>query len=117
MADMLATGVSGLIAFQRALDTTSHNIANANTPGYSRQQVEFASSQPDALGSGWMGTGVQVTTVRRLYDLALTQQAQSASSGFQQLDTMATYASRLDNLFSDPAELHQCRAGRGGCAC
>ena len=101
MADMLATGVSGLVAFQRALDTTSHNIANANTPGYSRQQVEFVSNPAEPLGGGWLGTGVNTATVRRLYDQALAVQAQSASSGFQQLDTMATYASKLDNLFSD----------------
>ena len=101
MADMLATGVSGLVAFQRALDTTSHNIANANTPGYSRQQVEFVSNPSEPLGGGWLGTGVNTATVRRLYDQALAVQAQSASSGFQQLDTMATYASKLDNLFSD----------------
>jgi flagellar hook-associated protein 1 FlgK len=101
MADMLATGVSGLVAFQRALDTTSHNIANANTPGYSRQQVEFVSNPAEPLGGGWLGTGVNTSTVRRLYDQALAVQAQSASSGFQQLDTLATYASKLDNLFSD----------------
>jgi flagellar hook-associated protein 1 FlgK len=98
---MLATGVSGLVAFQRALDTTSHNIANANTPGYSRQQVEFVTNPAEPLGGGWLGTGVNTSTVRRLYDQALAVQAQSASSGFQQLDTLATYASKLDNLFSD----------------
>ena len=101
MADMMNIGVSGLVAFQRALDTTSHNIANANTPGYSRQQVEFVSNPAEPLGGGWLGTGVNTATVRRLYDQALAVQAQSASSGFQQLDTMATYASKLDNLFSD----------------
>ena len=101
MADMLATGVSGLVAFQRALDTTSHNIANASTPGYSRQQVELAANTADPLGSGWVGTGVNTTTVRRLYDQALASQAQTASSGFQQLDTFSTYASKLDNLFAD----------------
>lgn len=101
MADMLATGVSGLIAFQRALDTTSHNIANANTPGYSRQQVDFVTNPAEPLGGGWLGTGVNTATVRRLYDQALAVQAQGASSSYQQLDTMSTYASKLDNLFSD----------------
>jgi flagellar hook-associated protein 1 FlgK len=98
---MLATGVSGLLAFQRALDTTSHNIANANTPGYSRQQVEFFSNPADATGSGWVGNGVSAATVRRLFDATLTSQAQGASSGFQQLDTFSKYAGQLDNLFSD----------------
>jgi flagellar hook-associated protein 1 len=101
MADMLATGVSGLIAFQRALDTTSHNIANASTDGYSRQQVDLVSNPADPNGSGWVGTGVNIATVRRLYDSAIAGQANIASSGFQQLDTFSTYASRVDNLFSD----------------
>ncbi|MCC7462555.1 MAG: flagellar hook-associated protein FlgK [Gammaproteobacteria bacterium] len=101
MADMLSTGVSGLLAFQRALDATSHNIANASTPGYSRQVVTLATEGADPLGSGWVGRGVQVTSIRRVYDEALTAQARAASSGFAQLDTFATLAGRIDNLFSD----------------
>ena len=101
MADMLSTGVSGLLAFQRSLDTTSHNIANASTEGYSRQRAELLARPADAFGGGWIGNGVDVSTVRRLYDTVLAGQARSAGSGFQQLDTFSTYAGRLDNLFSD----------------
>jgi flagellar hook-associated protein 1 FlgK len=101
MADMLTTGVSGLLAFQRSLDTTSHNIANASTEGYSRQRAELMARPADAFGNGWIGNGVDVSTVRRLYDDVLAGQARSAGSNFQQLDTFSTYAGRLDNLFSD----------------
>ncbi len=101
MADMLTTGVSGLLAFQRSLDTTSHNIANASTEGYSRQRAELIARPADALGIGWVGTGVDVATVRRMYDDVLAGQARGAGSNFQQLDTVSTYAGRLDNLFSD----------------
>ena len=101
MADMLSTGVSGLLAFQRALDTTSHNIANASTPGYSRQIVALATEGADPLGTGWVGRGVQVTSIRRVYEEALTAQSRTAASGFQQLDTFATLAGRIDNLFGD----------------
>jgi flagellar hook-associated protein 1 len=101
MADMLTTGVSGLLAFQRALDTTSHNIANASTEGYSRQLVDLVTRPPDAFGNGWVGTGVDVATVRRQFDEILASQARIAGSGFQQLDTFSTYATRIDNLFSD----------------
>lgn len=101
MADMLSTGVSGLLAFQRALDTTSHNIANASTDGYSREQVDLVTRSTTTLGSGWVGTGVDVAMVRRLYDELIAGQARNAGSGFQQLDTFSTYASRIDNLFSD----------------
>lgn len=103
MADMLTTGVSGLLAFQRALDTTSHNIANASTPGYSRQVVSLATQGADPLGSGWVGRGVQITSINRVYDAALTAQSRTATSGLQQFDTFATLAGRVDNLFSDSA--------------
>jgi flagellar hook-associated protein 1 len=101
MADMLSTGVSGLLAFQRALDTTSHNIANASTPGYSRQLVNLATQGADQLGNGWVGRGVEVTSIERAFDATLSGQVRTATSGYQQLDTFATLAARIDNLFSD----------------
>ena len=54
MADLLSTGVSGLLAFQRALDTTSHNISNVNTDGYSRQRgfVVLTGENVDTVGLG-----------------------------------------------------------------
>ena len=48
MADMLGTGLSSLRALQRAMDTTSHNIANVSTDGYTRQRVDFATRTPQA---------------------------------------------------------------------
>lgn len=101
MADMLTSGVSGLLAFQRALETTSHNVANANTPGYNRQNVLLASQGADQLGSGWVGRGVQVTTIRRIFDQTLSDQVRSSGSAFNQLDAYAGFASRIDNLFGD----------------
>ncbi len=101
MADMLSTGVSGLLAFQSALDTTSHNIANASTPGYSRQLVNFSTQGADQLGKGWVGRGVEITSIQRAFDSALSGQVRTATSSYQQLDTFVTLAARIDNLFSD----------------
>ena len=42
MPDILNTSLTGMLAFQRALQVTSHNISNAGTPGYSRQVAEFS---------------------------------------------------------------------------
>ena len=58
-------GVSGMQAAQSALRTTGHNIANAATPGYSRQSVAFASRTPQGDGNGFFGRGVAVTTILR----------------------------------------------------
>jgi len=101
MADMLSTGVSGLLAFQTAINTTSHNIANASTPGYNRQLVNFTTQTADQLGNGWVGRGVSVDSIQRAFDATLSAQVRTATSGYQQLDTFATLAGRLDNLFSD----------------
>jgi flagellar hook-associated protein 1 len=103
MADLLSVGISGLQAYRRALDTASHNISNANTPGFSRQRVELGTQTPTAYGSGFMGSGVQVTTVRRLSDELIQGRVVSDASAFGRLDSYAGLASRLDQLVSDPA--------------
>ena len=64
----LNTGLSGLNYFQTALNTTSHNVSNANTKGYSRQQVNASASQALSIAAsyGMMGTGVTANSVDRL---------------------------------------------------
>ena len=61
-----STGISGLLASQRALSTTGHNISNVNTPGYSRQRVELAPRQPQLAAGGYLGKGVLVEDIRRV---------------------------------------------------
>jgi flagellar hook-associated protein 1 FlgK len=101
MPDMLGTGLSSLRALQRALDTTAHNIANVSTPGYSRQTVEFQTRQPSVFGQTWIGNGVDVSTVRRVYDQFLAAQTRSSSGNLARLDAFATQAERLDNMLGD----------------
>jgi len=101
MADVLSTGLSALRATQRALDTTSHNIANVSTEGYTRQRVEFQTRQPEMNAGGWVGTGVQVSTVRRVYDQFLTQQTRSSGTNLARLDAYSSQAARIDNLLGD----------------
>lgn len=101
MTDFLQTSISGLMAFQRALDTTSHNISNVNTPGYSRQTAELMSRQASPQGSGWIGNGVEVSTIKRNYDDFLSNQTRSSSSAYNQSTTFANQAGRINNLFGD----------------
>lgn len=101
MADVLSTGLSALRATQRALDTTSHNIANVATDGYTRQRVEFQTRQAEYSAGGWIGTGVQVSTVRRVYDQFLAQQTRNSGTNLARLDAYATQAARIDNLLGD----------------
>lgn len=101
MADLLSTGVSGLLAFQRALDTTSHNISNIGTDGYSRQRVLIGTRPAQAYGNGWVGQGANVQTTQRVYDEFVAQQTRSTSSSLEHLDVYASNAERLDNMFGD----------------
>jgi flagellar hook-associated protein 1 FlgK len=98
MADMFSSGVSGLLAFQNALTTTSHNITNAATEGYSRQRVELGTRPAERQGDFYLGTGVDTQTVRRSYDQLLTDQLRNTGSAAAQMDTYATLAARLDSL-------------------
>ncbi|MCF5935052.1 flagellar basal body protein, partial [Xanthomonas perforans] len=65
---IMSTGTSALIAFQRALSTVSHNVANINTEGYSRQRVEFATRTPTDMGYAFVGNGAKITDVGRVAD-------------------------------------------------
>ena len=67
MADVLATSVSGLLAFQKALSVTSNNVANVDTPGYSVEAAQFTPQPGETTGIGYFGTGVAITSVTRSY--------------------------------------------------
>lgn len=63
------SAVRGLLASQRALYTTNHNIDNVNTKGYSRQQIEQQATNPFKMpGIGFLGTGTEVTNIQRVRD-------------------------------------------------
>lgn len=101
MSDILATGSSALIAFQRALATTGHNVANANTPGYSREQVVLTARPGQYQGYGFIGAGVDVTSVQRIVDSLLTGQLQQSSGELGRLTALDGPANAIAQYFSD----------------
>ncbi|NOX67800.1 MAG: flagellar hook-associated protein FlgK [Gammaproteobacteria bacterium] len=102
MSDLLGTSLSGMQAFQRAMEVTANNISNANTPGYSRQISEFT-ARPGVGGSGgYVGSGTQISSVKRIYDVMLGEQLRTATTGFSRFSTLNTLSSRLDSLLADP---------------
>ena len=98
MADLFGIGLSALLAQQRALATTSNNVANASTPGYTRQRTEFAEQPAEQLGSFFVGTGVTTGQNRRMTDDLMLEQVRTASTGSKRADTVADLATTLDNL-------------------
>ncbi|MBI5461112.1 MAG: flagellar hook-associated protein FlgK [Gammaproteobacteria bacterium] len=98
---LFGTATSGLLAFQRSLSTTGHNIANVNTPGFSRQRVEIATQSPQSSGAGYIGSGVKTSTVTRLYDSFLVDRVRSSTSSTNNLDIYSQYAGRIANVLGD----------------
>jgi flagellar hook-associated protein 1 FlgK len=100
--DLLGTSISGLLAFQRALSVTGHNVSNANTDGYSRQRVDLVTRPPSPAGDGFIGNGVAVSTVQRVLDGFINGQLNSATASNGQVQQFYQLASQVDNLLSDP---------------
>jgi flagellar hook-associated protein 1 FlgK len=96
--DVLSTALSGLLASQKVIDNISHNIANVNTPGYSRQRVELT-TRPDQYYAGhYFGNGVDVAGVTRSYDQFLTRDLQLNTSAAGDQQTQADLAAELDSV-------------------
>ena len=100
---MLSIGITGIHAAQLALEATQHNIANANTPGYSRQYIQQSAGIPRLTGSGYFGSGTTVDTVRRAYDKYLTAQTFSAQAAASESSTQLAKLSQIDNMLGDPS--------------
>ena len=98
----LNIGQSALAAAQMGLDTTAHNIANAATPGYSRQVVVQGASIPQNLGEGFRGQGVDIASVKRIYNDFLATQARSAQTAKSSYDSYYMQVRQVDNLLADP---------------
>ncbi len=101
MSNIFETGISGLLASQRALATTSHNVANSNTEGYSRQRVDFATRPAQLFGNGFVGKGVDASNIARVTDQFLIGQTRLNTTSHQQQVAFSDLASQLDNLLAD----------------
>jgi len=102
MAEIHGIGVSALKAAQAGIAATTQNIANANTPGYSRQEVMQTAQTPQNTGIGYFGQGANVTSVVRRYDQFLGVQALEAQTQSSNLTAQFDLAQQVSNLFGDP---------------
>jgi flagellar hook-associated protein 1 FlgK len=100
-SSILGIGQTALAAAQAGLTTTSHNIANVNTPGYSRQVVIQSTAGAQSFGAGYLGKGTQVATVQRVYSDFLSRQVQSAQSQKYNLDTYGAQIDQVENMLAD----------------
>ena len=100
MSGLFGIGTSALLANQRALATTGHNIANANTAGYSRQTVDFSARQ---IAGEMFGQGVDARMIQRASDQFANSRLTESTANHAAMQGGAELASRLDLMLSDPA--------------
>jgi len=101
MPSILGNGTSALLAFQRALATSSHNIANASVDGYTRQRVELSNRPGEGLRNNYIGGGVQIASITRLSDNLVTNRLLDSQGEIGRLDLVNGFALRIDQLFTD----------------
>lgn len=99
----LEIGRNGLNIYQKANEVTSENIANVNTPGYSRQRVILESAPPTTANGFPMGTGVRIAAVERYYDGLLQQQVVNAQTTLGYDTTKSNVLQQIEPAFNEVA--------------
>lgn len=92
---------NALLSTQKAISVTSHNIANSNTPGYSRQRANFSTMDSVAYGGLFYGTGVTVEDIQRIYDGFQAVQLRDATSAESMYESKSTVLSALEGILND----------------
>jgi len=105
MSSLLNIGVSGLNAAQLGLKVSGNNIANADTDGYSRQNIAQVDRAGQNNGRYTMGAGVDVIAVQRAYSQYLTQTLWSSNTALQGARTTNELATTLNGLLKNGGNL------------
>lgn len=105
----ISTALSSLQAQQAALDTVSHNIANANTPGYKRQRVLLGEGNPITLSVGansgtTLGTGVHVQEIQRVQDDFVDSRVRQTTGLAAEWSAKSDTLSQVESVFNEPSD-------------
>ncbi len=100
-ADLFSIGRSSLRTSQKSLSTTSHNIANANTEGYSRQNVTAETNIPIQSGKNVLGSGVNVKSVKRVHDRLIEKKLNSSISSNEYHNERTDQLANVEEIFNE----------------
>ncbi|MGB3622398.1 MAG: flagellar hook-associated protein FlgK [Ketobacter sp.] len=103
MADLSSIALSGLRASQSSLATTSHNIVNVDTEGYSRQTTGLGTRPAQFSGGSFFGQGVDVNSIARVSNQYVVDQVRRDTSTFNSADAFYDYAVRIDQMLGGDA--------------
>jgi len=104
LASLLSIARTALTTHQRAMDVIGHNVANASTPGYSRQRLVLTAATPLWTGVGMVGRGVTDLGVQRARDQFLDAGFRDAQGGFSQADTLSSMLGQIDGAMGEPSD-------------
>ena len=100
----LEIGKRALLSHQFTLQTIGHNIANVNTPGYTRQRVNISATPPEVSTLGSIGTGVSADNIRQIKDLFLGDQYREAAKSHGEWAYKQKTLSQIESIFNEPQD-------------
>jgi flagellar hook-associated protein 1 FlgK len=100
-ADLFSIGQSSLKTSKKSLETTSHNIANSNTEGFSRQRITVKTGTPIDEGAYVMGSGVNVQSVKRVHDGLVEKNLNRSISQHKFNEERTFQLGRVEEIFNE----------------
>jgi len=104
LLNLLSIARSALTTHQRALEVTGHNIANANTEGYTRQRLIVEPLTPERTSYGTIGRGVTIDTIRRMRDQFLDVRFREERALLGRHDAMSRRLSEIEGIVGEPSD-------------
>jgi flagellar hook-associated protein 1 FlgK len=102
LTSLLSIARTALLTHQKAVDTTGHNIANASTPGYTRQRLALTAEVPLNTAIGQVGRGVTAEGIERLRDGFLDQHYRRENGDLGRFSTMKETLGQVEDVFAEP---------------
>lgn len=104
LSNLMSIARTALLTHQRSLDVTGHNIANANTPGFTRQQLLIQAEEPLRSPLGAIGRGIRAVGITSARDAFLDAAFRRERGAFAQSDTLRSMLQRVEDVFQEPGE-------------
>lgn len=101
--NILQLSQRSLMANQAAISTIGHNVANANTDGYSRQRVNMTATTPELTTAGYLGSGVTVQSIERIRSSFLDTQIRSTNDSLGKAETQQSILSQIETMVNEPS--------------
>jgi flagellar hook-associated protein 1 FlgK len=104
LSQLLDVARRAMMSQRIGMDVTSHNIANASTPGYSRQRADFVATMPMQTSFGMLGTGVTVQHIGRIRNSFIDQQVRVSNDAFGKGNSQLQTLSQIEALINEPSD-------------